>query len=1704
MRTIIIIFIVITYHTFLFSQNSDCTNAIAVCQNNYVISTSQGIGIQTNELPAGSCLSGENNSTWFVITPQTAGTLRFLVTPNSPTEDFNWAVYDISNASCADISTNPALEIACNNSSDLVGSNPNGPSAGETGAFTNSPWFGGIFPFFPAFSGDINIQAGGTYLLYIKNTSANGQGQGYSIDFSGSTANLFNSSLPNLDSVIVPGCGATTMQIYFNKSMRCNSVSVSDFNVLTSSGILIPTSVISPNCTGAFDGTATSFTLTFPNTFLPDNYTFQIINNVSDACGNILSSFSLPFNIPTLPVHAGNDILICSGQAINQNIGMMGLFPNQTFQWSAEPASYLSNLSSTTSASANLNIAQMPIDTVLFIITTASPNGCTASDTMLVFGNDCCTNFEVSITNFTNIGCFGTSIGTATAAISGSESSIINYVWNSSPQQFTSTATSLSANQIYTVSATDGNLCEDTVSIILTEPASAISASTIGSNVSCLGGSDGMVDLTVNGGTQPYTYVWNNNVATQDLINIAAGTYSVTVADANNCTITATRTVNQPPTALTANSTGSTINCMQTTGTISLNISGGGSPYLVNWSNNLGSSLTLNGLIPGTYVATITDNNGCEITNNGVVNSTTNISTATTTTAATCDLVADGTITLSVSGGLSPYNFAWDNGAGMSQNPTNLLPGNYSVTITDANGCLVASSVTVGSNGAMEATAIPTDVSCFNANDGSIILNINGGQLPFIINWNNGLSNTQNPTNISGNIYIATVTDGIGCTDTAQAIVNEPGDIIINESKTNVNCNGANTGNIQLFLSGGTGPFTANWQGLSGSGLIQNNLTIGNYTVTVTDVNGCQKSKTIAITQPNILSISLIPTLVSCYNGNDGSIQTVINGGTSAYSFAWSNGFNTQNISNLIAGNYTVTVTDANGCIKTESIIISQPSSFSGTLSPTAISCFGGSGGSISTSPIGGTFPYTYAWSNGLGTAQNPQNISVGNYTVTITDANNCTSILTTTITQSTAISASVISVNPTCNNMSNGSIQTTVSGGILPYTYIWSNGLGTVQNPQNISAGSYTVTITDANNCTTTTATNLTAPTGITATFNNLPASCFNINNGSISMIPSGGTSPYTYAWANGLGTVQNPQNISAGNYTVTIMDANNCTSTISTIILSPPIIVITTVETSPACGLNGTITANVSGGNLPYSYNWSVNANTGNTNVADSLSGGSYWLTVTDAFGCLEVSSIITLGSSSNLVVELASVQPECQAQTGSIGITPTSGVAPFSYNWTPNANAGNINVVSGLGGGTYGVTVTDAFGCDTVLSHILNPATVLVGTATVINATCGEDNGSISYNVTSGTSPYTYAWSNTPINTDSIGSLPSGDYDLVLTDGNNCSILETITVQGTEGLMIEDSVIQMGCEEAGGIYLTISGGNEPYNYIWSANANTGNSENAINLIVGIYEVTITDANNCAVSASYELDEIIPFSIETVQQIDNDCYQGASGRVTVNAINTTNTVTYLWSDGQNGATAINLEAGNYTVSVTDIVRNCQQIESFIITEPEEYIIDIGVDFAVEIGSSVTLEVNNPRFDYIYTWEGTDGFTGEGTFITTTINETTTFTVLGTLPGCPPVQAIINIKTTASVAIEIPNAFSPNNDGKNDVFRVATSLSITIVDFKVFNRYGEIIYNSTEGEWNGTHNGKKVLNGGYRYIIIYITSIGEEVIRKGEVILIR
>ncbi|MBK8846372.1 MAG: DUF11 domain-containing protein [Bacteroidetes bacterium] len=473
------------------------------------------------------------------------------------------------------------------------------------------------------------------------------------------------------------------------------------------------------------------------------------------------------------------------------------------------------------------------------------------------------------------------------------------------------------------------------------------------------------------------------------------------------------------------------------------------------------------------------------------------------------------------------------------------------------------------------------DVDCFGNSTGNASVSVSFGFAPYAYLWSNGVT-TSNNANIVSGTYIVTVTDSKGCTETGTVQVSQPNaQLVATCSGTPVSCKNGNDGSSSVTATGGTSPYSYAWSnGASTSS--NNNVPAGTYTATVTDANGCTATCSFTVTEPTQLVATCSGTPVSCKNGNDGSSSVTATGGTSPYSYAWSNGASTSSNNNVPAGTYTATVTDANGCTATCSFTVTEPTQLVATCSGTPVSCKNGNDGSSSVTATGGTSPYSYAWSNGASTSSN-NNVPAGTYTATVTDANGCTATCSFTVTEPTQLVATCSGTPVSCKNGNDGSSSVTATGGTSPYSYAWSNGASTSSN-NNVPAGTYTATVTDANGCTATCSFTVTEPTQLVATCSGTPVSCKNGNDGSSSVTATGGTSPYSYAWSNGASTSSN-NNVPAGTYTATVTDANGCTATCSFTVTEPTQLVATCSGTPVSCknGNDGSSSVTATGGTSP-----------------------------------------------------------------------------------------------------------------------------------------------------------------------------------------------------------------------------------------------------------------------------------------------------------------------------------------------------------------------------------------------------------------------------------------------------------------------------------------------------------------------------------------
>jgi len=356
-----------------------------------------------------------------------------------------------------------------------------------------------------------------------------------------------------------------------------------------------------------------------------------------------------------------------------------------------------------------------------------------------------------------------------------------------------------------------------------------------------------------------------------------------------------------------------------------------------------------------------------------------------------------------------------------------------------------------------------TDVDCNGGNTGSATASATGGTAPYTYAWDNGSTGATASGLIAGT-YTVTITDANGCTETATATVGEPTALAASATATDANCNGSNDGSAMASASGGTSPYTYSWSNGS-TGATASGLTAGTYTVTITDANGCSTSASATVNEPGAIEIQGAVTNATCSGSTDGSILVSVNDGTAPYTYAWSNGATTATISGLGAGFYDVTVTDANGCIKTQSYTVTENDVLIPLVDDGMIYCYGDDDGELFASATGGTPPYTYSWSNGA-TGNFIYSLAPGQYSVTVTDVNGCFATTTATVVDATPLVIDLTVINATCG-MDNGSASVTVTGGVAPYYYYYSNGETT---PSIINQfgdrGQLSITVEDYNGC--------------------------------------------------------------------------------------------------------------------------------------------------------------------------------------------------------------------------------------------------------------------------------------------------------------------------------------------------------------------------------------------------------------------------------------------------------------------------------------------------------------------------------------------------------------------------------------------------------------------------------------------------------------
>ncbi|GIV32986.1 MAG: hypothetical protein KatS3mg031_0521 [Chitinophagales bacterium] len=689
-------------------------------------------------------------------------------------------------------------------------------------------------------------------------------------------------------------------------------------------------------------------------------------------------------------------------------------------------------------------------------------------------------------------------------------------------------------------------------------------------------------------------------------------------------------------------------------------------------------------------------------------------------TAASCGLT-NGTIDLTITGATPPIHFSWSTGA-FSEDIANLSPGVYRVTITDSSGCQFTESYQVASVNGLTLTGTITAVSATGANDGAIQLTVHGGTGPYSYAWNPGGFTTKDISGLTAGVYCVTVTDAAGCAADkcfhVETAASGCSGFTVSGAVSHASGSFLHNGRIELQVSGGPPPYTYSWSNGATTRIVDG-LTPGTYCVTVSDAGGCLKDTCFQVTTQShcsSLSLSGTVTAVSVPGQNDGAVVLTVVGGTSPYSYSWSNGATTKNISHLSPGQYCVIVTDALGCTRDQCFLVevSNPcGSFQVAAQITPAVC-GTASGSVNLIVTGGTSPYFFAWSNGA-TTEDVYNLSAGNYRVTVEDGGNCR-FSETYIIHNTNNNLSLTSslTHVSVAGGTDGAIDLTVTGGMPPYSYQWLHGAST-EDLSGLEAGRYCVLVTDASGCVEDGCFDVEAPNGsgcgdlaITGNVGHVPCGD---SLGYINITVQLGTPPYFYHWSNG-STSEDLIPIRPGSYTVTVEDNGSCRKVETFVVGYGGGFQINGLVSPALAGTaTGSVVLSITGGTPPYQFQWS-NGNT-NQNI-HNLSPGQYCVIVTDSNGCKEDKcfSVGITGGCGDFMVTAYDDIILCEPGTFTLEANAFHGKLPYSFSWSPSAplntpgsrvTQGNISSTT-----TFVVTATDDNGCiatDTVHVFVLS---------------------------------------------------------------------------------------------------------------------------------------------------------------------------------------------------------------------------------------------------------------------------------------------------------------------------------------------------------------------------------------------------------------
>lgn len=1203
---------------------------------------------------------------------------------------------------------------------------------------------------------------------------------------------------------------------------------------------------------------------------------------------------------------------------------------------------------------------------------------------------------------------------------------------------------------VVNVSIFDQDGCQkDTSFTIVNPPVLSVTAALV-ANALCFGSCDGQASANPVGGTGGYTFEWFNSttglttgITGQNPNTLCAGSYYVVVTDASGCTDQSNVIVVGQPTALIANASAVDVSCFGVCdGSTSVVIAGGTPGYTYNWTTvpggaGAGATPTLNGLCPGQYQINATDANGCPILPITVeVFEPGPVTLALSSTLPTCYDLCNGTATAVVGGGVGGFTYNWAPAPGAGQgtlNATALCDGSYTFTATDANGCFHDTTFTLNNPPQYNITTSQTNLVCFGNTNGtaSVTVNSGGSGGGYTYTWapvppvGQG---TPTASGLSAGTYTVHIQDALLCDTTISFTITSPPLLTVNASViAQVSCHNACDGSAQVVIAGGTPAYTILWNDPSlQSGAVASALCDGNYTVNVTDLNGCTASDNVTITEPGPFLLSTSQVDIQCFSACSGSATVnMLGGGAPPYSIQWNDPLaqTTFTAFNLCAGTWTAVVTDQNLCDTIIPFTITEPLELLVSINSSTSSCFGACSGTASVLASGGTGLLTYQWYNATTnapiagqTAANILNLCQGSYYCIVTDANGCSvQSSTVVITELPQITTSIVSITDATCGVCDGAAQVSAGGGAGGFTFTWVPAPLTGQGTTSVTglcAGVSAVNILDAAGCTANIAVPVNSISIEVLTLDSVDVSCFGLCDGQAIATYTSIDPPYTLEWFNNLtgvstGIIDNPAanpstatGLCDGDYLAVLTNNTGCVTTAVITVNEPTQITATLTPTNVLCNgdCNGTISAVAAGGAGGFTYNWAPMPGGGQgTPNASGLCDGNYTLNVTDINGCVQP-FVATISEPVQVVINSStSSDISCfGANDGSATVAASGGIPPLSYEWF-NCNTGlttgiTTPLASNLGPGVYQVVVTDANGCSATgpCLPVVEPPS-LTATINTSNVNCyGNCDGLMDVAPAGGTAPYFFQWQDEfGVNlggqtNDTMNNVCQGIYNVVVTDFEGCSIAFgpiDMTAPASPWIVTtasSDPTCSGSCD--GTATVTVLGGNNPpYSYQWNDPFNQV-TPGATNLCAGTWTVTISDAGICDTTISLTLVSA-PAIIANAAITNILCFGASTGTITANPFGGLAPYTITWSDGQLGATASNLTAGAITMHVTD-GNGCTKDTTIILTQPTQLVVNSSFSNNSSCGvcnASATVNVAGGVPGYSYDWTP-DPAAGDGT----------------------------------------------------------------------------------------------------------------------------